>query len=68
MDSASQPLNVRLKAAKKIAQSNGRILHGVYKLLKKRARKTSVVQATLWSRRSTLSRAQSLLSRAMYHV
>ena len=60
-------VNVRLKAEKKFAQSNCRILHALYKLRKKRARKTSVVQATLRSR-FTLSRAQSLLSRALSHV
>ena len=65
---ASQPPNVAKcetqSGQKKFAQSNCRILHV---LRKKRARKTSVVQATLKSR-FTLSRAQSLLSRAVGHV
>ena len=68
---ASQPLNVAKcqtqSGQKQFAQSNCRILHALYKLRQKRARKTFVVQATLKSR-FTLSRAQSLLSRAMSHV
>ena len=69
---ASQSLNVakcetQSGKKKKFAQSDCRILHALHKLRKKRPGKTSVVQATLRSR-FTLSRAQSLLSRAMSHV
>ena len=68
---ASQPLNLgkceTQGGQKKFAQSDCRILHALFKLRKKTARKTSVVQATLRSR-FTLPGAQSLLSRAMNHV
>ena len=55
---ASKPLNVRLKAEKKIPQSKCRILHALHKLRKKRARKTSVAQTDYSNVPFTLSRAQ----------
>ena len=42
---ALKHLNVRLKAAKNFAQSKCEILHALRELRKKRARKTSIVQA-----------------------
>ena len=60
---ASRPLNVgkceTQSGKKKFVQSNCRILYALYKLRKKRAKKTSVVQATFLKSRFTLSGAMS---------
>ena len=61
---ASRHLNVAKcetqSGKKKFAQSNCRILHALYKLRKKRAKKKkSLVQATLLKSRFTLSRGMS---------
>ena len=62
-------INARLKAAKKkqIAQSKCRMLHVLHELRKQRARTPLLFKLTLRSR-FTLSRAQSLLSRAISRV
>ena len=64
-DQLPHPLIARLKVAKiKFAQC--RILHALHKLRRKRARKTTVVQADSSVTLITLSKAQSPLSQAIY--
>ena len=65
---ALKHLNVRLKAAKNFAQSKCKILHALRKLRKKRARKTSIVQADSKVTFHTISISIRHLSRAISRV
>ena len=66
-DQQPQPLNVTLKVHGKIKFAQCRILHGLHKH-KKRARKTTLVQAGSSVTLIALSKAQSPLSQAIYYI
>ena len=65
-DQLPQPLNVTLSG--KINFDQCRILHALHKLRKKRARKTTVVQADSSVMLIALSKAQSPFSQAIYYI
>ena len=67
-DQLPQPLNVTLKVHGKIKFAQCRILHALHKLHKKRARKTTVVQADSSVTLIALSKAQSPFSQAIYYI
>ena len=67
-DQQPQPLNVTLKVHGKIKFAQCRILHALHKLHKKRATKTTVVQADSSITLIALSKAQSPFSQAIYKL